>query len=501
MKKYLILLTLLLSLLIMKNDVKADNNHWWIDDNIFLQSNTTTDFIHLYSDYWAYQIKIKDINLQANTSGVYLFIPDYYNFTLVNGNIPIELNMTDKNNDNIDSIYYNSNIFHYKVKGDHSKVAGLYYFPTRNIGNNTNGFNFIVDRIGITIPILDTAHPGGSTATGIYQNTISHRTIIGKYDYKLNWRTEVIANNYNYIITDVVFDKEWNVTSFFIPQSQYHIGGYNSAKTRVEYYNSDNVVICIMDLSEENSYNKIFNINPSISNSCKEFTSVINKAKIFIVQSPYNISVNQNDYINYINEKSKIAFNIELYLANVYNGNQLLIQNAYSHNEFTGSILPHFILDEEPKSYNENLIFSNWAYISGNEYRMFEEKVNNKVYYYAPYEPNPDYYLNNTINLYATFKIKSDTITQPIKNVDNNVGIVLGAFGFDNPIGYLILYSIIILIVDILLFIALHNNLLILVINLIITALFTFLGVFSLLILILLYSLQGVLFLIELKRE
>lgn len=499
MKKFLFSFILFLLVLLNFKLVNAEDS-WFTHSPVNYSQLPVNSYVaETYNSNFSQFFELDNLNLDNNTEGIFLHIPSSGDMLLSDAGINSTVTFYDINHVEITG-YRELPLNDFKVDGgDLTIPTGDFYFSLINIGTELQ--NFIVDRIFINIPTVYTSIPAGGWGAYIYNNTIATRKIYGNLDYNLIWNLENLNENYHFIFADITIQKEWNLSQLFISNSSYHVGKYEKYQyySKVEYYNKTDQVICVYDMSQEINFNKILNVNPK-DNNCNIHIDSINRLRIKILQKPFALDLNETDYLNYINENTVIAFNIPLYLVNVYNGSKLIKQNTFVRNELTGLNLPYFSLSELPVATNIDLIFNNFAYSSGTEYKMKYQIIDNKYYFYGLNLPDEDYYDNNTLNLYANFGLRA--INSSVnKNVDSRLNTVINALSLDTVAGYLFIYFIVLIISNIALFLYLHNNMIVLIVNLAITGFFTFLGVFTILILILLYSVIFSLFLLELRRE
>lgn len=495
MKKYFILISFVF-IFIFRFNVNAEDSWWLHESENVIQLSVDTHIEQMYSNYYGQIIEIDNINIDQNTEGIYVSIPASTSLLLSYGGINAGVTFKDSNGNIIDT---GKSLIDYKIEGDITKPDGVYYINTISIGTNLE--NYIVDNIRILIMTSFSTIPASNWGIFMHDKTLVQKVVNGDVDYNNLWQLENLMDNYKYIYTDYIITKNWRVTQLFIPQSSYHVNKYDKLSyiSKVEYYDNTDTVICNYDLSAEINFNKIININPS-DNSCNIYVNSIKRARIKILQKPFDLNFNSINYINFLNDNSIIAFNTELFLVNVYNGAILIKQNAYVRNNLTGTNLPYFDLDYLPEPINKGLVFNNFAYSSGTEYNMKYQKVGEKYYFYGLFVPDGAYFSNNTINLYANFGLKAVDSTIN-KNIDVKLENVIGAFGFNTVSGYLLLYFSILLIVDIGLYMYFRSNFIILIVDLVLTGFFTYLGVFTMLILILLYALITSMFILEVRRE
>lgn len=217
----------------------------------------------------------------------------------------------------------------------------------------------------------------------------------------------------------------------------------------------------------------------------EEYLIPIDSAKTILVEIPLYYTTVPPNFITYITENATMTFDERVYLIKYYD-----IDGFYNYGQYATSYNVEPMVGAYPLPDVGYMKFQYYVYPDGTIVDFTKEI-------------NSSYIINGILNLYPYYKLVLGTeteIVEPTPDV-NTFTNILGAFGWNNSVGYIAILIIITALITIPLIILGVPLLVISIVNIAITSFFTYMGLLPMIAVIILYLLWASMIIVSFRRS
>ncbi len=446
---------------------------------------------HLYDD--VYMFFSGDYEIQADTTHLEIYLPQNSNLVQIYKNVSSYINLYNNNDVLIDTIPITNSLHDTPVDGTHTYPL---YASSISLLGDWSYFN-----IGIV-------HKGVPTSqVAISLNDYSTYRTLREYlahTGNINWYSYHYYDSYYGIRTDITLIEGWTTITVILPISSYHTATIGNINASIALRDENDNILWDDDLALNGVLYGFRGDTPIITidltNELMDIPDLdYHKLTIMIpqlVSSPLNTS-----YLINLNRDTEVYYNanVSYWVAYV---KDIVVDTGRFNNYFyapSAGFVSIYL--------NENEVLSHWVDINGNTVATvrYDSDDNERLMFIMP---TRDMYVDpeaTYVHIYAVIETRYTpppiNIPPPNINIPTPIYNVLGSIGFNNEIGYIIIYTVIVLLLTILLGVIKVPVLAIIISLIILTGYFTYLGMFSVPIIFILFFVYIALFIVFVRGD
>ena len=332
-----------------------------------------------------------------------------------------------------------------------------------------------------------TAAPSGYVAAMSAGSAFNYYINTGKFYPYITWETVLAQNHYpttQWYLRGTFTNiwKDVRTVSIYIPPADAFlidaIGSYDDAY--VIFSDKSYMGLGTIDLEDVGSLS-----NGYYYIDLEEYSIDLTIDKIIQIYIPLSYTVVPPQFVSYITENATMTFDERVYLIKYYD-----IDGFYNYGQYATSYNVIPMVEAYPLPDVGYMKFQYYVYPDGTIVDFTKEI-------------DSSYIINGILNLYPYYKLVLGTETEIEESTPdvNTFTNILGAFGWNNSVGYIAILIIITALITIPLIILGVPLLVISIINVAITSFFTYMGLLPMIAVIILYLLWTAMIIVSFRRS